>query len=301
MRVALGSASAGPAGSSLAAVVLVPGRAGDGQGSNPGAGAGGGTPSVGVPSGGGGFPVLPLLGGSPIFVILFLIGGLIMRSRGLRAGGGDDGASAGPPPPPPPPPGRSAELEAGLAAIHAHDPAFDEPGLLDEVAGIHALVNRSWVQLDPEGARSVLGEAIYADRKRAIEAKAARGERPHADDLHIGRSDLVAATVDEAAGTETVVVRIHAYARSYDLDAAGQLLSGDRSLRLWSEDWHLTRPTSEVTRRAAGTSQVCPRCGAPLSLQDDGTCAFCHAQVAAGASGWRVTTIVPQLTGVRYP
>lgn len=279
----------------LAAVALVPARAGDGQGSNPG--AGGGTPSVGIPGGGGGgFPVLPLLGGSPVFLIVFLIGTMIMRSRGMHTGGGpSQGALDADPPPPPPPPARSPELEAGVAAIRAHDPAFDEPGFLDEVAGIHGLVNRSWMQLDAEAARSVLAEPLFSARKQAIEAKARRGERPHADDLHIGRSDLISATVDQAAGTETAVVRIHAYARSYDLDASGELLSGDRSLRLWSEDWHLTRPTSEVTRRAAGTSQVCPRCGAPLSLQDDGTCSFCQEQVAAGASGWRVAEIAPVL------
>jgi hypothetical protein len=283
--------------SSVSPLALVPVRAGDGQGSNPG--AGGGTPSVGIPGGGGGggFPVLPLLGGSPIFVILFVLGTLIMRSRGMRAGGGqgDGAADAGPPPPPPPPPPRSGALDAGVTAIRAHDPAFDEPGLLDEVSGIHALVNRSWVKLDADAGRSVLAEPLFSERKQAIDAKARRGERPHADDLHIGRSDLLAATVDEASGTETVVVRIHAYARSYDLDAGGRLLSGDRSLRLWSEDWHLTRPTTEVTRRAAGTSQVCPRCGAPLSLQPDGTCSFCNEQVAAGASGWRVAKIDPVL------
>lgn len=279
------------------AVVLVPTRAGDGQGSNPGAG-GGGAPSVGVPGGGGtgGFPVLPLLGGSPVFVILFLVGGLILRAKGQRVGSTDGGhANDAAPPAPPPPPPRTAALDTGLSAIKAHDPAFDEPGLLDEVAGIHALVNRSWLQLDAEAGRSVLGDALFAERKRTIEAKAARGERPHADDLHIGRSDLLAASADPDAGTESVVVRIHAYARSYDLDAAGGLLSGDQSLRLWSEDWHLSRPMTEVTRRAAGTSRVCPRCGAPLSLRDDGTCSFCHAQVAAGPSGWRLTRIHPVL------
>jgi len=282
---------------SLQAVVVVPMRAGGGEGSSPGSGGGG--PSIGVPGGGGsgGFPVLPLVGGSPVFIILFLIGSLILRSRGQRPGGVSGPAAAdSPPPPPPPPPPRSAALESGLANIRAHDPAFDEPGLLDEVAGIHALVNRSWIGLDPEVSRSVLGETLFAERKQAIEAKARRGERPRADDLHIGRSDLVAASVDHGTGTESVVVRIHAYARSYDLDGAGRLLSGDVGLRLWSEDWHLARSTSEVTRRAAGTSQVCPRCGAPLSLRDDGTCTFCHAQVAAGSSGWRVTHIAPVLT-----
>lgn len=254
---------------------------------------------MGVPGGGGtgGFPVLPLLGGSPVFLILFLVGRLILQAKGQRVGGAEGRGTDvdAPPPPPPPAPPRTAGLEAGLAAIRAHDPAFDEPGLLDEVAGIHALANRSWVQLAPEAGRSVLGDALFAGRTQAIQAKAGRGERPHADDLHIGRSDLVAASVDHAQGTESVTVRIHAYARSYDLGPDGQLLSGDRSLRLWSEDWHLARPTTEVTRRAAGTSQVCPRCGAPLSLREDGTCAFCQAQVAAGASGWRVTRIDPVL------
>jgi hypothetical protein len=286
------------------ALVMVPARAGGGQGSNPGGGGGGiggGSPSVGIPGGGGGggFPVIPLLGGSPIFLILFVVGNLILRSRGQRIGGGDGGDGyegvGDVPPPPPPPPLRSPGLDAGLAAIRAHDPAFDEPGLLDEVGGIHALVNRSWVQLEPEAARSVLGDALFSERKHALEAKVARGERPFADDLHIGRSDLVDASADPATGTEAVVVRIHAYARSYDLDADGRLLSGDRTLRLWSEDWTLARSTSEVTRRAAGTSQVCPRCGAPLSLRDDGTCSFCQAQVAAGASGWRVERIDPVL------
>jgi hypothetical protein len=242
--------------------------------------------------------LLPLLGGSPVFIVLFVLGRLMFQAKGQRLPGGSAGDAGAdvPPPPPPPPPAPAPELEAGIAAIRAHDPAFDEPGLLDEVAGIHGLVNRSWVQLDPEAGRSVLAEPLFSERKRALEAKAGRGERPHADDLHIGRSDLVAAEVDQESGADRVVVRIHAYARSYDLDADGSLLSGDRTLRLWSEDWELTRPMTEVTRRAAGTSAVCPRCGAPLSLQDDGTCAFCQAQVAAGASGWRVSRISPVLT-----
>ncbi len=280
------------------AVVLVPARAGGGQGANPGS-SGGGSPSVGAPGGGagGGFPLLPLLGGSPVFVILFLVGTMVMRTRGRRAGpGAGRAAESGPPSPPPPAPARTPALEAGLARIASHDPAFDEPGLLTEAEGIHALVSRSWLQLDPEMARSVVAEPLLSERRRALEAKAARGERPHADELHIGRADVVAATVDEDAGTETVVVRIHTYSRAYDLDADGQLLSGDQELRLWSEDWHLIRPTSEVTRRATGTSQVCPRCGSPLSLADDGTCTYCHAQVAAGASGWQVIEIRPVLS-----
>jgi len=249
-----------------------------------------------VGGGGGGFPLIPLLGGSPVFLILFVVGNLILRSRGQGFGTGGVPSSSGESPPAPPPPSLpSPALEAGLAAIRAHDPAFDVPGLLDEVAGIHGLVNRSWVELDPQAARSVLGETLFNERKQALEAKVARSERPFADDLHIGRSDLMAASTDPATATETVVVRIHAYARSYDLDAEGSLLAGDPALRLWSEDWHLSRSTSEVTRRAAGTSQVCPRCGAPLSLRDDGTCSFCQAQVAAGASGWRVERIDPVL------
>ncbi len=195
----------------------------------------------------------------------------------------------------PPPVPRRPEVEAALNRIHERDPAFDEAGFLSGVTASFDLVQRAWCEQLPAESRKVMADGIWLRHRAQIAEMAAAGRRNVGSDLRIGRRQIVGCVTD--ADSDSITVRIHAYSRDYDVaqsdpaGAAGRILRGDRVMRLWSEDWTFTRSSLATTRPGSMTRQNCPSCGAPLDLDDSGTCAYCRQLVMAGAQDWVLSRI----------
>lgn len=210
---------------------------------------------------------------------------------------GAAGAGADPPPLPPlpPPVPRRPEVEAALDRIRDRDPAFDEAGLLSGVAASFDLVQRAWCEQLPAESRKVMADGIWLRHRAEVAEMAAADRRNVLSDLRIGRSQIVGCVTD--ADSDSITVRIHAYSRDYDVarsdpaGAAGRVLRGDRVMRLWSEDWTFTRSSLATTRPGSMNRRSCPSCGAPLDLDDLGTCAYCRQLVMAGAQDWVLSRI----------
>jgi predicted lipid-binding transport protein (Tim44 family) len=303
-------------GHNLAVVGAVPARAGGGQSSNSGSsgsssrssssgsssrssgsssgfgsgfGAGAGTgAAVGrsSSSGGAGSAI-----GGLICILLIVVVVVVLVVMFKRKGASAGGATPDTPPPPPPPPlPRSPEVDAALARIRERDPAFDEDGFLNGVATSFNLVQRAWCEQLPAESRKVMADGIWLRHRTQIDEMAAAGKKNVLEDLHIGRSEIIGCVTD--ADSDSITVRIHAYSRDYDVaKEGGQIVRGDRVVRLWTEDWTFTRSSSAVTKAGSGTRQNCPNCGAPLDLDAAGTCAYCKQLVMAGAYDWVLSRI----------
>ena len=296
-------------GASLAAVGAVPARAGGGQSSNSGSSgsssrssggssgfSGGGSPGFGTGTGygygsrsgsggagsafGGMFCILLIV---VVVVVLFVT----FQRKGMAAAGWATPDT--PPPPPPPPLPRRPEVDEALARIRERDPAFDEAGFLNGVASSFVLVQRAWCEQLPAESRKVMADGIWLRHRTQIEEMAAAGRRNVLEDLHIGRSEVIDCVTDP--DSDSITVRIHAYSRDYDVGPDGQIVRGDRVVRLWTEDWTFTRSSSATTKVGSGTRQTCPNCGAPLDLDAAGTCAYCNELVMAGAYDWVLSRI----------
>ncbi len=283
-------------GHSLAVVGAAPARAGGGQSSNAGRG-GGGFSGGGGGFGGGGFGASGGSGGAGsalggLVCILLIVVVVVVLGAGLRrkAGVGGDAGENTPPPPPPPPLPRRPEFDQALDRIRERDPAFDEAGFLNGVTTSFNLVQRAWCEQLPAESRKVMADGIWLRHRTQIEEMAAAGKRNVLEDLHIGRSEVIGCVTD--ADSDSITVRIHAYSRDYDVSAeGGQVVRGDRVMRLWTEDWTFTRSSSATTKVGSGTRQTCPNCGAPLDLDAAGTCAYCNQLVMAGAYDWVLSRI----------
>ena len=286
-------------GQSLAVVGAAPARAGGGQSSNAGrsGSSGGGSFGGGGGSfGGSGFGARGGSGGAGsalggLVCILLIVVVVVVLGAGLRrkaAGGG--GVESIPPPPPPPPLPRRPEVDQALDRIRERDPAFDEAGFLNGVTTSFNLVQRAWCEQLPAESRKVMADGIWLRHRTQIEDMATAGKRNVLEDLHIGRSEVIGCVTD--ADSDSITVRIHAYSRDYDVEVTGgQMLRGDRVMRLWTEDWTFTRSSTATTKVGSGTRQTCPNCGAPLDLDAAGTCAYCNQLVMAGAYDWVLSRI----------
>ncbi len=107
-----------------------------------------------------------------------------------------------------------------------------------------------------------MADGVWLRHRTQIEEMATAGKRNVLEDLHIGRSEIIGCVTD--ADSDSITARIHAYSRDYDVSAeGGQIVRGDRVMRLWTEDWTFTRSSTATTKVGSGTRQTCPNCGAP--------------------------------------
>jgi predicted lipid-binding transport protein (Tim44 family) len=154
-------------------------------------------------------------------------------------------------------------ISAAIDAIRAHDPAFDEAGVLERARAVWHLVLRARTEHRPELCRGAVAEGL------------------------LGR--LVAATGEGAALRDAV---ISAATAGPSLESITVRLGIEGAIRrdgAWEEDWVFQRFATATTAHDPLGPGHCPTCGAPLEIDASGTCSYCHASVLA-AAGWVLVT-----------
>jgi predicted lipid-binding transport protein (Tim44 family) len=179
---------------------------------------------------------------------------------------------------------------AGIAAIHAHDPAFDENVFLGQVQRLFFAVLEAWTALKPALSQGVMASLIWEEQKAQINAYLQQGWRNVLDKLSF-TSAIVAGALSDS-GFDTVTVRINAVSADYDVDAGGRVIRGDTHARDWTEDWIFQRPATLSTGQPGTiTAMTCPNCGASVNVDITSICPYCDAAVISGKFGWLLTRI----------
>jgi len=179
---------------------------------------------------------------------------------------------------------------AGIAAIHQHDPAFDENVFLAQAQRLFFAVLEAWTALKPALSQGVMASVIWEQQKTQINAYRAKGWRNKLDGL--GFTSAVIAGALSNSGFDTVTVRLNANSADYDLDAGSRVIHGDTNRWDWTEDWIFQRPSTTTTVQPGTiTSQACPNCGASVNVDITSICPFCDAAVISGRFGWLLTRI----------
>ncbi len=194
-------------------------------------------------------------------------------------------------------PGTSGNVEnpessdAGLAAIAAHDPAFNRPVFLGAVQSVFFVVEGAWTQRKPEVSRQVMADALWQQHRVQIQGYLDAGRRNILGDLSVQSLTVIAAHTD--ASYDTICVRVLAGSSDYDVDDhTSKIVRGDRRVQQWMEDWTFQRSSSAKTPPGGGTlSSRCPNCGAPLELDLTGECKYCKALVSSGNLDWVLARI----------
>jgi len=290
--VALGVAMAAVLAIQLTALARAGGGSGGGGGGH--SGGGGGYSSGGSHSGGGGAFFVGGggsggSGGSALlfFIILgivglFIIFAVLSRRKSASTVAGDDDAQA--------PAVDAAAVEGGIKALQARDPNFNPQVFVDRAQMTFFVLQNAWMARNLEPARIYLSDAIYQRWKLQVDQFVAMHKRDVLEDLAVNGCTIVKVASD--ANFDSITVRFDAIAKDYEVDDAGKMVSGDKTIQPFTEYWTFIR--SQAARSRVGeTAQItqCPNCGAPVSINESGICAYCKATVTTGQFGWVLNNI----------
>jgi inner membrane protein import complex subunit Tim44-like protein len=281
--VALGAAMATVFAIQLGALA----RAGGGGGGGHGGGGGGHSSGGGFGGGyhgGGGF------GGGASAIVFFLVLGVIallviwaaLQRRNSSSTANDDDDSAVPI--------DTAAVEAGLKALQARDPNFSPQVFIDRAQQTFFVLQNAWMERNLEPARIYLSDGIYNRWKLQVEQFVAMHKRNVLENLAV--NGCLIAKVGGDANFDHITVRFDAIAKDYEVDDSGKMVGGDKTIEPFTEYWTFIR--SQAARSRVGeTAQItqCPNCGAPVSVNESGICAYCKATVTTGQFGWVLDNI----------
>lgn len=189
------------------------------------------------------------------------------------------------------PGGGQESVQAGLDAIRAHDPAFDDTNFLAEVQRAFFVVEEAWTDLKPEMSRRVMADGLWQQHRMQIEQYVNQHKRNVLENLSVGDATIISAHTDQSY--DTVLVRFLAACADYDIDTDNQkVVRGNKRVGQWQEDWTFQRSASATTKPGGGTfSEKCPNCGAPLTVDLQGVCHYCKAPVMSGDYDWVLARI----------
>ncbi|MDQ6713623.1 MAG: TIM44-like domain-containing protein [Candidatus Dormibacteraeota bacterium] len=184
----------------------------------------------------------------------------------------------------------TAAVESGLTALQARDPNFNQQVFLDRAQTTFFVLQNAWMARNLEPARIYLSDGIYHRWKMQVDQFVALHKRDVLEDLAVNGCTI--ARVKGDANFDSITVRFDAIAADYEVDDAGKMLSGDKTVQPFTEYWTFIR--SQAARSRVGESaQItqCPNCGAPVSINESGICAYCKATVTTGQFGWVLDNI----------
>jgi hypothetical protein len=228
-------------------------------------------------------------GGSPwvLYLVLVGVGALVLIAwwQKQRSSGSVDTEAATAP----------AEIDTqavqqGLNALQAKDPNFNQQVFVDRAQTTFFVLQNAWMARNLEPARIYLSDGIYNRWKLQIDQMVAMHKRNVLEDLAINGCTIASVAGDP--NFDSITVRIDAWAADYEVDDQNKMVSGDRKPAPFTEYWTLIRSRAARTR-VGETAQItqCPNCGAPVQLNESGTCAYCKATVTTGQFGWVLDNI----------
>jgi hypothetical protein len=187
--------------------------------------------------------------------------------------------------------GAGGSVDEGVAAITAHDPAFDAAAFVSQAQSSFFIIQQAWSQGKPEMSRSVMADGLAQQFAFQMDEYTRNGQRNMLDGLVVAHADIVAAHSDRSF--DTITVLFQAASADYDVDVrSGRVVRGHRDVEPWAEEWIFQRSAQATTKPGEGTmNRRCPNCGAPISITAEGTCEYCHAQVMSGRYDWVLARI----------
>jgi hypothetical protein len=179
----------------------------------------------------------------------------------------------------------AGQVGAGLAAIASRDPGFQPARLTAWASAATTLICQSLTSGDPTPARTFMANGMFRTHSALLELR-------RQGTVSCGGSWAAAdARVVDAISTplfDEVRVRLRCEGSCWERHGiTGLTLRGGPDQASWLEDLTFGRSSRATTPPAGGLpARLCPSCGAPLDLDQDGACRYCGGIVTAGRHDW---------------
>jgi predicted lipid-binding transport protein (Tim44 family) len=184
----------------------------------------------------------------------------------------------------------AATVEEGIAALTSTDTQFAIEAFEARVKSAFLALQDAWCKRSLDTGRAFMSPGAYFSWSAQLESMASEGRRNVMEQLEV--RSIKPIRVVHGRVFDDLTVRITAAAADYDVDQAGKIVFGDRTVRPFQEEWTFQRSIGATTSNKPGTLEnTCPSCGAPISLTQIGECRFCRAAVTSGKFDWVVSRI----------
>lgn len=177
--------------------------------------------------------------------------------------------------------------------ILAHDPSFSEKDFLSYASRVFINIQTAWSARDLEPVRTVLHPNLYEQTARQIENKKKDGIINRLERISV--TSCVLSGYEQDKTDEYAYVTIYAQMVDYQIKEDTQkVIAGDPNA-LWYLQYRVCfrRPLGMKTS-ADGIgvrSATCPMCGAPLTANAYGKCAYCGSVINTGEYDWVISDL----------
>ncbi len=179
-----------------------------------------------------------------------------------------------------------------MAEFKIIDAGFDEAAFREQISNLYVQLQQFWHEKDIEPIRPYLTDALFNQSKRQMEDLCQKGQTPF-----INRIAVLAVTPRgfyQSGGMDHIVVKVSTRIVSYTLDdSTGNVISGDRNREKFMEyEWDLCREMGIITNQTDGLhSVICPKCGAPLNINQSAKCSYCGSIITMKNRNWALNNI----------
>jgi hypothetical protein len=175
-----------------------------------------------------------------------------------------------------------------LASLRQRDPTFDWNAFTQRIALAFGEMQIGWSSRDLARVRPFVSDNLFQSQAYWIDLYVQARARNITEGARITRIDLANVLSDKYF--DAITVRLFATSTDYTISDDGKLLSGNKSRqRAYSEYWTLIRGAGKSG--PTKTTPNCPSCGAPLKINQAGTCTYCNVKVTTGEFDWVLSRI----------
>ncbi len=179
-------------------------------------------------------------------------------------------------------------IAEGVATLCAADQNFSLQAFQGRAKAAFLALQDAWCKQNLDAGRAFLSPGAYFAWAAQLETLAAEQRRNVMENIEVRAVEPL--QIVHGRVFDDLTVRITAAAADYEVDPAGKIVFGDRTVRPFSEDWTFQRSVGVATLNKPGTLEnTCPSCGAPVSLNQIGECRYCKAAVTSGKFDWVVS------------
>jgi predicted lipid-binding transport protein (Tim44 family) len=184
----------------------------------------------------------------------------------------------------------AASVSDGIANLTAADKNFAIGSFQDRVKTAFLAIQDAWCKQNLDAGRAYMSPGAYFTWSTQLETLAAEGRRNIMESVSVRALEPI--RIVHGRVYDDLTVRISAAAADFEVDSAGKIVFGDRTIKPFVEDWTFQRSVGAATSNKPGTLEnTCPSCGAPVSLTQIGECRYCKAAVTSGKFDWVVSRI----------
>ena len=147
-------------------------------------------------------------------------------------------------------------------------------------------LQNAWMAGNLQPARIYMSDELFRAWQSKVDQQLQSHVREVMQSIVIGGT--VIASVRSDQNFDSITVKIDASALdSYLDDRTGNEVAGHPHKKVITEYWTFIRSAAARTR-AGEQAEItqCPNCGAPVSVNESGVCAYCKAIVTTGQFGW---------------